>query len=252
MKILEKIHWKFLLGVFKLKRIVAGVFSKKLLDFPDKKIFIKTKTLREYKTRAHSCEKEPETCDWLNRVSGEKEVLYDIGANIGAYSLISASLGSKVYAFEPSPENYATLHENIRINSLNDLVIAMPFVLGSLNKEESFSVSDNTSGATATFIAGNSEKTIKEHLPMVRLDFLIENFGIQKPTIMKIDVDGAEVEVLKGATKTLGNKNLRSVLVEVEADLKNEVNKIMESNNFKKEGEYERHKGVQNLIYKRV
>lgn len=251
-KISKRLKWKALLGVFKIKRFFAGWFSEQQLDFKEKSLYIYTNNIREYKTRANSCKKEPETCGWLKKVSGPNEILYDIGANIGSYSLIAASLGTKVYAFEPSPENYSTLHKNSRLNSLSHLIVPLPFVLGSKNSEEEFSAHEVTSGATATFKSGNIDERTREFLPMMKLDSVIEMFQISKPTIMKIDVDGAELEVLKGAAETLSDKSLKSILIEVEEDLKDEVGRIMNENGFQKEEEHERHKGVQNIIYRRV
>jgi len=249
----KKIEWKFLLGVFKLKRIVGNIFSTRRLDFSDKDIYIQTNTLREYVTRAYSCKKEPETCAWLLQHAKEDVVFYDIGANIGAYALIAGSLGAQVYAFEPSPENYATLHGNVRKNSLADTVTPLPLVLSKENTIASFAADEYTSGATAGFSLENNKKGNHVCLPALTLDDCVRVFNLPKPNMIKIDVDGAEGEVLSGAKKLLGDTNLTHALIEVEEDTKKLVDETMEKLGFKKEDSFKRGaKGVENNIYVRV
>ena len=247
----SQVQWKALLAVFKIKRIIAAWFSKARLDFEKKELYIRTKNVREYHTRAYSCRKEPETCSWLQEIANEDSVFYDIGANIGAYSLIAASLGMKVVAFEPSPENYATLHENTRMNALEAKITPVPFVLGSKNDSFTFPVPDYTSGATATFVTNDAHK-VGTVLLGITLDNAIPLFNFSKPTAVKIDVDGGEVEVLLGAQKTLCEKTVLDLLVEVDANLHDEVQKIVSTYGFTEVSRHERGKGVQNIIFKRV
>lgn len=246
----EKISWKLLLAVFKIKRIVSNWFSFRRLDFNDASISIRTNNIREFKTRVNSCSKEPETCAWLKKHMKEGVVLYDVGANIGAYALIGGALGGSVYAFEPSPENYATLQENIRNNKLVHLVFPIPVVLGNDAGVLKFSFDEFTSGATAGF-SEKGEGRVQVFLPVITLDACVEVFNLPIPHAMKIDVDGAEGEVLSGAKKLLTEQKLTELLVEVEDALLDEVLALLQSAGFKEVERFTRHKGVYNIIFTR-
>ena len=68
-----------------------------------KEILLTVKSNMELKTRSNSCKKEPETIDWLTDNLRDGDIFYDVGANVGAYSLVAASINDniKVYSFEP-------------------------------------------------------------------------------------------------------------------------------------------------------
>lgn len=249
-KISEKISWKLLLAVFKIKRIVDRWFSSRRLDFDGADIHVRTNNIREFKTRASSCKKEPETCAWLQKHMKEGVVIYDIGANVGAYSLIAGKLGASVYAFEPSPANYATLQENVRNNNLVGVVHPVPAVLGSKGGVSLFSFDEFTSGATAGF-SSEGEGASSVSLPCLALDVCVEVFNLPFPNAIKIDVDGAEGEVLSGASFVLKNKKLTELLVEVEEKLLNEVLETLSAAGFKEVGRFVRHTGVYNIIFTR-
>ncbi|MEK7531464.1 MAG: FkbM family methyltransferase [Patescibacteria group bacterium] len=223
MSFVSSIRWKFLLAVFKLKRIVARILGTRELDYSRYPLRIRTTTLREYETRARSVKKEPKTVAWIERNAGEsKRVLYDIGANIGAYSLIAGKLGSRVYAFEPGSYNFDALESNVTLNGLSSKITGLPIVLGAKTRIGIFTVSDPTPGSSHGFYneaevhrlpADNVEK---RELLVMSLDDCVKIFELPKPSFIKIDVDGGEVEVLQGATHTLKSETLKSVLVEVE------------------------------------
>ena len=249
-KISEKVYWKLLLAVFKIKRIVSNLLSARRLDFDGAHIIIRTNNVREFQTRANSCEKEPETCAWLKKHIKEGVVLYDIGANIGAYALIGGALGGSVYAFEPSPENYATLQENVRSNNLVDSVFPVPVVLTDRAGLSKFSFDEFTSGATAGFSQRGKGK-VEVSLPSITLDGCIEAFNLPTPHAMKIDVDGAEAEVLSGAKKLLKENNLTNLLIEVEDELLDEVVSTLDAVGFEEVDRFVRHKGVYNIVFTR-
>lgn len=249
-RIITYVQWKALLAVFKVKRMVQKILGTRVLDYADKKICIHTTTLREYTTRAKSCAKEPETCAWIQSLKKERAVLYDIGANIGAYSLIAGAEGMKVIAFEPSPENYATLHRNIALNNLNSKVTALPFVLGSINSIASFDGGDTSSGATHGFVQGTRERGAS--LAVLTLDACVREFQLAPPSAIKLDVDGGEVEVLRGATQTLKNPLLTHMLVEVNQQTEAAVDVYLKEAGFSHQTTHERGAGVYNKLYERV
>lgn len=244
------VEWKILLAIFKVKRLTQAILGMRTLDYADKNIRIHTTTLREYTTRAKSCAKEPETCAWIRALPKRGGVLYDIGANVGAYSLIAGAEGMRVIAFEPSPENYATLHRNIAANTLTNAVTALPFALGSTVSVTAFDAGDTSSGSTHGFVQGSQERGAP--LPVFTLDACIRAFGLPAPTALKLDVDGGEGEVLRGATQTLQNKALTHLLVEVNEQTTKVVDALLTHAGFARQETYERGGGVYNTFYKRV
>lgn len=237
MKIIKQIRWKALLSVFKIRRFVNKWLGVRRLDYDNHDIFISTDTIREYETRAQSVCKEPETVSWIEKYGGSNAVLYDIGANIGAYSLIAAARGAKVIAFEPAPQNIYKLNKNIFLNGLNKDIMIMPFVLTKNNCviQSIMTARDRDFGSSHTFSSQEqlSDSLLKQTFVAMELDTCIKVFSLSEPTMIKIDVDGAEIEVLKGAKTLLASPKLKSILIEID-DKNTEIAKsILEDAGFK-------------------
>lgn len=135
-------------------------------------------------------------------------VFYDIGANFGYFSILAAALGiKKIYTFEPLPNNITNIEAHLEANK-NQLDIfkinVLPIALSDSKKEVFFS--DGANNVANTYVESspffqNAEKKIK--VECESLDNLIFEQGFEPPTIIKIDVEGAEADVLKGALKTI-------------------------------------------------
>jgi FkbM family methyltransferase len=132
--------------------------------------------------------------------------VYDVGAHMGIFSITAAlneKMIKKVFAFEPTPYNFKTLRRNIRANDLDGKINAINIALGDVNGE-SFIQGIPKSGWGGSSILReprNGEKRIKVVVKRGD-DFIAENKA-KKPTLIKIDVEGYEFEVLKGFTATL-------------------------------------------------
>lgn len=168
--------------------------------------------------------KEPETLEWIETWGGEG-AFFDVGANIGLYSLFFAKLfPNQVYAFEPSALNFGQLAKNIALNKMSDQIVAMPIPLTSKNMVASLTMSNTTEGgALSTFGAtfGHDGLPLVEkmsyQMPGYSLDFITDSGIIPElPSLLKIDVDGIEHLVLEGAHSVLRSPSLRSILIEVD------------------------------------
>jgi FkbM family methyltransferase len=180
--------------------------------------------------------KEEDTIKWIDEYGGKDNIFFDIGANIGVYSLYCAKLyKNRVFAFEPQYKNNVLLEKNIQINKLENFISVIPNPIYSKNKLDFlFSDEDNLSGsASTTFI---EKKNLKISKPKKRLvlsftiDFLVEKFLIPKPNLIKIDVDGNEHEVIKGAIKTINSLNCKSILIETFYKTEKQTKSILEKN----------------------
>ena len=172
--------------------------------------------------RAGACAKEPETVDWLERELGAKDgqVLYDVGACSGSYSLIAAKLRAKVVAFEPSAINWRQLCRNAALNKAD--ITAMPIALGPKTEMSTIALSSDLSGAAGHVLVGNAPIVLGHSVMVWSLDDLLLKFpDLPRPTIMKVDTDGSEIAVLQGASQTLAL--VRSLMIEVRSSTREAI-----------------------------
>jgi len=189
------------------------------LDYPGARIQIRANTKAIVHSRIRPVAKEPWTVRWIENNLRDGDVLYDIGANVGAYSLIAARTGLRdlaIVAIEPGYANYASLCENIVLNGVGETVTALPVVLAERNRLGFFSYGDVSAGAALHSLDAAESRAYRQPVLVYSLDGLIRTFGLPAPTLVKLDVDGAEESVLAGARETLRRPELRSVLVEIE------------------------------------
>jgi FkbM family methyltransferase len=250
MNLLGQLRWKALLGVFKVKRFLKDWFGTRMLDYSRAPLRIRTETIREYEVRARSVRKEPNTVAWLEAHAKKGAIIYDIGANVGAYSLIAAACGAEVFAFEPSHQNAYHLHENILLNSLDDRITVIPLVLGDKNGMVRFKVVDSTFGASRSF--SSEGDTAGKAYPLLTLDAVRELLLLPAPTAIKIDVDGAEVELLKGAYATLHESSLQSLLVEADDGNEEKVKRTLLEAGFSVAEEARMDRHTVNYVFERV
>lgn len=136
------------------------------------------------------------------------DLFVDIGANIGSYSILaSGEIGAKTISIEPIPATFESLKTNIYINEIKHLVEALNIGLGSASGTLKFTKSLDTVNHIAT---DQEDDTID-----VKVDTLDNVLGDKSPSLLKIDVEGFETEVLKGAEKTLINPNLKAIIIEL-------------------------------------
>jgi FkbM family methyltransferase len=167
--------------------------------------------------------KEPESVFWIDDCFREGEVFYDVGANIGIYTLFArAKKRVAVYAFEPFLKNYCRLLDNIRLNGYTADVRALYAALSDrceVSRFYSFDVRSGASGGqiNAPVSENNERFEVAEVADVVTLtvDALVLDFGLAPPHHIKIDVDGNEGKILSGMKDTLSDSHVRSILIEV-------------------------------------
>lgn len=148
-------------------------------------------------------------------------VFYDIGANIGFFSIIGAKLvgdTGKVYAFEPVPDNAAKIRHNARLNNFSQITVIEKAVSGSTGKGELL-LTRNIGGHTLTSADRPPDVQSSMTVDLVSIDDLIARGELTPPTLVKVDVEGAELDVLQGMRQTLAQYQ---PLVVYEIDAKQE------------------------------
>lgn len=195
--------WKVNQLLFNLPSIVTFEEGFKCICYPDSSIG----GLIIY-------EKYPEYWDmkYFAKMVKKDSVVVDVGASIGIYSLIalSKSLDNKVYSFEPDSRASKIYLENVRINNYSHY------------KLENRVVSDKTG---YEYFSGEKESEIshiskdkdhnKQKIPSVALDDYLVKMGIKHIDIVKIDVEGAELKVLRGLSKYLRKKLVKQMIIEI-------------------------------------
>jgi FkbM family methyltransferase len=213
------------------------------------------------KYRANSLyQKEPETIAFLNSLSKDS-VLWDVGANIGIYSIYGAKVtGARVYAFEPSMMNLELLFRNVQVNNLGNRVTIVPLALSDKDSVlDLFMSKENLHWAGAHNSIGQNmaqdgqamvEPKVSSQLSATGSN-LISAFNVPVPTHIKIDVDGLESLVLQGMSFYIEKTHL--ILVEVDAKNKSEdslITSLLKSKNFTKITEFAGQKYTENQLWK--
>lgn len=181
-------------------------------------------TIPEWRART-LLTKEPETIEWINTFDKE-DVLWDIGANVGVYSLYAALRGIRVCAFEPAPGNYYILSRNIELNGFDERIQSFCLAFNDETRLDSFYMANTElGGALSTFGEAMDWKgesftpQFKQSMLGFTIDGFISQFSPTFPNHIKIDVDGIEKKIVESALQTFSNKLLKSVLVELNVEL---------------------------------
>jgi len=169
--------------------------------------------------------KEPETIEWIETFE-KGDLLWDIGANVGCYSLYAAKKDISVMSFEPSAANFFLLQKNIEINKFDLKIQAFCLAFSDTSETGYLNMSSILmGGAINSFgnpienieLMGDSWKVqFKQGMISFSIDDFIRNYHVPVPNHIKIDVDGIEDKIISGAQKTLSDKKLKSVLVELD------------------------------------
>jgi FkbM family methyltransferase len=144
---------------------------------------------------------------FLLHLTHKDDLFIDIGANIGSYTILaSAVCGARAIAVEPDPGTAAALRRNVAANFVNERVTVVEAALGALAGIANLTVGADTMNRILKDEGGPSQE--------VALETLDEVVGDGSPTIIKMDVEGYEFEVVAGGLHTLRNPSLLAVISE--------------------------------------
>jgi FkbM family methyltransferase len=197
------------------------------------------KSVREFNRCLKMFSKEPGTIDWIAKEFKPGEVFYDIGANIGIFSIQAArGMGpnGKVYAFEPHSANFMRLVENISCNCLQEVVIPCNLPLYSREGFAYFNYDSTDPGSSNSQLSSSlNEADSRRPAAMAELkyatsiDRLIESGTILPADHIKIDIDGKELDVLRGMINFLKSpQRPRTVQVELNGHGNDEIYGLMQ------------------------
>lgn len=167
--------------------------------------------------------REPIATGHILSILNEDDVVLEVGANIGYYALIEARICKKIYAVEPHPENLERLTRNIKLNQFDNVIV----------KQGAFGEKDGTIPLYCSDLSNwHSCKDVpnsKSNFVEVEC-FTIDSFSKENeiPTFIKMDVEGYELEVLRGAKETL--KEINHLFLELHGTIlkQSELNEILD------------------------
>ena len=155
---------------------------------------------------------EPEMVKLLKILAINSQTILDIGANIGCTAILFGKLSKNVYAFEPSPTAFLYLEENIS-NSGRNNVFPQNIGLGSEPGESTLTFApSNRSGGFVSNLTQATTGHTTEKIVIRQLDDVVDSLELQDIDFIKIDVEGFEGHVLRGATKMLSSNRPVCVL----------------------------------------
>jgi FkbM family methyltransferase len=167
-------------------------------------------------------EEEPELLAWIDGFSAG-ETLWDIGAAGGLFAMYAAHRGIAVTAFEPKATSFGVLVEHLVLNGLSEQVMPLCVALSDVTGLTHLTLYSMDPGSGRNAVGGavnqfgeTSDPALKQGIAAWRIDDLRKALTMPAPDHIKIDVDGIEGLILRGAPETL--PLVKSVLVEVEGD----------------------------------
>lgn len=150
---------------------------------------------------------EPQTRMWLSSLLGPGRVAFDVGANVGFFTLLASRLvgsSGSVVAFEPMPSNVEALRRHVKLNQVRNVTI-FEAAASDHHGRARFSPSGNPS-------MGRLSEGGELEVETVSLDELLGSGRVPGPDLLKIDVEGAEIQVLLGSLRYLTEKRPAIVL----------------------------------------
>lgn len=159
--------------------------------------------------------------DWeefnlINDFVTTKSYCLDVGANMGFYTIWFSKFTKNIYAFEPDTKNYLRLNKNVCANNADEYIRTFNIAVGELDGEVSFTKDlDGENHIVLNYIEGNNSIVCK------RLDSILFENKIVEISYLKIDVEGFELEVLKGLGEYISKKKIDIIQIEINKTISN-------------------------------
>ncbi|GGB08576.1 FkbM family methyltransferase [Puia dinghuensis] len=170
---------------------------------------------------------ETENLDFIDEMT-PGEVMFDLGACEGRFSIYASKKGIKCYSFEPETNNFEALLQNLALNDIKDELKPFKLAIGKENGSAKLKIGQPWAGGHQKVVEQQETREdlrfdFKEEqvIDVVSLDRFLEDHQIACPDYLKVDIDGSEMAFLQGAQATLKNTGLKSIIFELEINDKN-------------------------------
>ena len=178
-----------------------------------------------------------DTNTWI-KTFNQNDVFYDVGANIGLYSIMAAKfMKATVFSVEIDLMNARMLYENIYMNNCQEKVTVLPFGLDSRSHQEKLFLKTMSYGDALHNLRQPNAMVIdpggiQVNVPVFRLDDVVKILSLPSPTKIKIDVDGVDLDVLKGSVNAL--ETVTSLVIEYmpNSETRNQIHNFLSCHGF--------------------
>ncbi len=165
---------------------------------------------------------ETENLDFIDKIKSN-EVMYDLGACEGRFSIYAAKKGIRVISFEPEAKNYHVFSENLKINEIGSGTIkAIHAGVGEKTGQAIMKIGQPWEGGHQKVVEhGEIRNDLgfnfveDQKIDLIALDSFIETNKYPLPDYLKVDIDGSEMPFLKGASNTLKSSKLKGIIFEL-------------------------------------
>lgn len=151
--------------------------------------------------------------NWLKETLRPDDVFWDVGGNVGAIALVAARHCRQVVAFEPDPRSADALARNVEANGLGNVIVQRAALGDSAGQGTLYRASRHNSGMTS-LLPGRTPAVDAIDIQVETADAFVARHEALAPTIVKLDVEGAEHLVVKGARNCLRRPSLRAIVFE--------------------------------------
>jgi FkbM family methyltransferase len=161
---------------------------------------------------------EKELGNMIKKVLNPGDVFFDVGANIGYFSLLAATSDPtvKVVAFEPVKDLFQKLERNVLVNGLKNIIVVHTAV-GEINEEKEIFLAGNNNLGMSSFHQPENYSGRKEKVKVLALDDWFQTLGLSRLDLIKLDIEGSELNALKGMRNML-EKFKPLLLIEINPD----------------------------------
>jgi FkbM family methyltransferase len=170
---------------------------------------------------------EPKNVEAIQKTVREDDVAYDVGAHVGYFSVLMGDIvgsGGKVVAFEPRGLNLGYLRQHVAVNHCNNIEI----VSKAVGDHSGHAKLETRTGSGTGYVS----ETGDEDVEITSIDELVETGALPAPTFLKIDVEGGEMAVLRGARKIIASQRPRMILATHGDDIDAECRALLREWNY--------------------
>ncbi len=150
---------------------------------------------------------EPKNVEAIQKTVRENDVAYDVGAHVGYFTVLMGDIvGSegKVIAFEPRGLNLGYLQKHVAVNNCENIKI----ISKALGDHSGHAMLETRTGSGTGYVSDTGD----EEIEITSIDELVDSGALPPPTFLKIDVEGGEMAVLRGARKVIDRQRPRMIL----------------------------------------
>lgn len=193
-----------------LQRLTSGFQKISFLDLTVEMRCTTKEELKDYWNYPANFSERVVLEDMLSRTT-PTDTFFDIGAKTGLYSCFIGQISAEVVAFEPHPANATRLRENYERNEIDALV--NEYALTNYDGTIHLTTDDTAPGTGTHSVERRADEGVE--VDCWKLSTAIETFDLHSPDVMKIDVEGSELNVIKGMSNLLENDYPRLIYIEV-------------------------------------